>query len=299
MRPKKAIILVAGYGTRFLPITKGIPKEMLPIVDTPQVQFLVEEAVASGIREIVFVTSRAKQSLENYFDDSPELEAYLRRKKKPALLKQIRRISRLARFVYIRQPRPLGHGEAVLRAAQFFMKREPLAVLFGDDIIVGKTPAIAQMMDVFEHYRDSVIALARVSKEMISLYGVVSARQLEPVSLYSKMSSHPSVYQIEHFVEKPPAAKAPSNLAIIGKYILTPEFFDTLRTTKRAGSELGVGDAFNGYLKKYPLYGVEIDGEWHDVGSKLGFLKAQVEFGLKHPEIGKEFAEWLKRYKSF
>lgn len=291
----KAIILVAGYGTRFLPITKAIPKEMLPVVDVPQVQFLVEEVVASGIRDIIFVTSRAKQALENYFDESPELVAFLRKKKKISDVKRIQRLSRLARFAYIRQPRPIGHGDAVLRAAKFFARNESVAVLFGDDIVVSKEPALAQLLNAFAHYQDSVIALSRVPRDRISLYGAVKARILPPSSSRSRKIQR--VYQVEKFVEKPKPDHAPSNLAVLGKYILTPEFFSTLRNLKRGGLELGVGDAFNAHIARHPLYGVEIEGVWHDVGSKLGFLQAQVEFGLLHQETGKPFARWLRTVK--
>jgi len=293
MQPvRKAILPVAGFGTRFLPAAKALPKEMLPIVDTPQIQYLVEEVVASGIKEIIFVTGRGKHAIENHFDESFELEHVLALKRKSTLLKSIRRISRLARFAYVRQPSPLGHGDAVLRAAHLLAPNEPVAVIFGDDLIVGKEPALKQMLTAFQKYQDVIVALGRVPKSKLNLFGIVKAQKIEA-----------RTHQISGFVEKPGPKKAPSNLAVIGKYILTPAFLSVLRALKppqplqplKPPRELGLGDAFLPFLKNHPVYGYEVVGEWYDVGSKAGFLKAQIEFGLRHPETKQELRAFLRK----
>jgi len=270
---RKAIIPVAGYGIRFLPATKSIPKEMLPVVDKPQLQYLVEEVVASGITDIIFVTGRNKHSIENHFDVSLELETVLARAKKPKELKQVQKISQMADFAYIRQPMPLGHGDAILRAANLLSPNEPFAVIFGDDLIDSKTPALKQMLPAFQKYHAPIIALAKVSQKEATKFGVVRVKP-----------KGDRVYQILDFVEKP--KRAPSPYAVIGKYILTPDFLQTLKHMRRRGKELNLGDAIPIYIQKgMPVYGVEIEGTWYDCGSKLGYLKANINYAMKHKDL--------------
>ena len=280
----KCIIPVAGFGTRFLPVTKAQPKEMLPIVDKPILQFLVEEAVASGIKDIIFVTGRGKGSIEDHFDCSFELEYNLVEKGKQQLLKEVRRISELANFFYVRQPRPLGDGHAILCAKEF-VGNEPVAVLFGDDIVDAKTPCLKQLMNVFEKYNNSVIALERIPKKDVSRFGVVGAIELDK-----------RTYEIKKFVEKPPVEKAPSNLSFVGKIILTPDFFEILEKHPNASGEIRLADAFiEGLKQNKPLYGYEFEGRRYDCGSKLGFLEATVDFALKHPEVSSDFRKYLEK----
>jgi len=285
---RKAILLVAGFGTRFLPVTKSLPKEMLPIVDKPQIQYLVEEIVASGIKEIIFVTGRGKRAIEDHFDESFELEETLAEKGKHELLKEVRAISQLAKFAYVRQPRPRGHGEAILRAAHLFAN-EPVAVFFGDDIIDGPAPALKQLIPVYERFGDPVVALARLPKSEISKFGVVKVR---PAGTGSR------TYEILDFVEKPKPSDAPSSFAIIGKYILTPSFFDTLRKLQKTHQkELNVGDGIIEYIKKRPIYGYEVKGTWYDCGDKLGYLKANIAYARKRKELSKGLNAFLRKSK--
>jgi UTP--glucose-1-phosphate uridylyltransferase len=284
---KKAILPVAGFGTRFLPATKAQPKEMLPIVDKPIIQYLVEEVVAAGIKEIIFVTGRGKRSIEDHFDHSFELEYNLVEKRKHDLLKEIFKISKLAKFSYVRQPSPRGDGDAVFRAREL-VGNEPCAVLFGDDLVDSKVPCIKQLMDVYEKYGDSVIALEKVPEKDVSRYGIVDSILLEK-----------RTYQIKDIIEKPKTEEAPSNLSIVGKYIITPDVFDTLEAlipTKK-DDEVRLADAFKLLLRRKPVYGYEFEGKRYDCGTKLGFLKATVDFGLKHPELNGGFKEYLKNLK--
>ena len=280
-----AIFPVAGFGTRFLPATKAQPKEMLTIVDKPQIQYLVEEAVASGITDIIFITGRGKRAIEDHFDESFELESALVEKGNKKALEEIKRVSNLARFAYVRQSRPLGHGDAILRA-EHLVNGNPFAVVFGDDLIDSKVPALKQLMPVFEKYHDPVIALKRVPYHLTHLYGIVKGKKVGP-----------RTWQITDIIEKPVPSKAPTNLAIVGKYILTPEIFGILKKIGRTGKELGVGDGLKYFLKTRPIYGYELEGEWYDCGNKTGFLMATVAYGLKHPEIGKEFRKLLRSYR--
>lgn len=282
---KKAIIPVAGFGTRFLPATKAQPKEMLAVVDKPVIQYLVEEAVQSGIEEIIFVTGRGKRSIEDHFDHSFELEYNLVEKGKQDLLKEIRKISKFAKFSYVRQPMPFGDGHAILCAKNLVGENEPFAVLFGDDLVDSKIPSLKQLMNIFEKYSDPVVALEQVPKKDVVNYGVVS-------SVLTEERTH----QIKNVVEKPDIKKAPSNLIIIGKYILTPDIFDYLEDLGEGSqnNEIRVSNALKLMIQKRPVYGYEFKGKKYDCGSKLGFLKAQVEFGLKHPEVKKEFRQYLK-----
>lgn len=286
-RITKAILPVAGFGTRFLPVTKALPKEMLPIVDKPIIQYLVEEAVNSGIKEIIFVTGRGKRAIEDHFDDSFELEYNLVEKHKHDLLEEIYKIPRLAKFAYVRQPKPLGDGHAI-SCARHLIGNEPCAVLFGDDIIYNKIPCIRQLMDVYNKYGDPVVALEKVPKSQVSRYGVVKAVEIES-----------KTYQIEDIVEKPKVEEAPSDLTIVGKYVITKDVFDALEEIEpdKAG-EMRLADALKAVLaKNKPVYGLEFEGKRYDCGSKLGFLQANVDFALKHKDLNGNFREYLKQLK--
>ncbi|HBR81127.1 MAG: UTP-glucose-1-phosphate uridylyltransferase [Candidatus Uhrbacteria bacterium GW2011_GWE2_45_35] len=285
MKIRKAIIPVAGMGTRFLPATKAQPKEMLTVVDKPVIQYIVEEAVASGIEEIIFVTAIGKRAIEDHFDRNFELEYRLEQKKKEKELSEIKRVGKLAKFAFVRQNKPLGDGHAVLCALPFVEKHEPVAILFGDDIIDNKVPALKQLMDVYDKYGDSVIALEEVPKKNVSRYGVIGGKKIDA-----------KTWEINQFKEKPTVAEAPSNLIVIGQYIITPEIMNLLAKTKPGkDGELRLADAFNAYLATgRVLYGCKFEGKHYDCGNKLGFLKAQVELGLKHPEIGKDLKKYLK-----
>jgi UTP--glucose-1-phosphate uridylyltransferase len=280
----KAILPVAGFGTRFLPVTKALPKEMLPIVDKPIIQYLVEEAVKAGITEIIFVTGRGKRSIEDHFDDSFELEYNLVEKHKHELLKEIYNISRLAKFAYVRQPKPRGDGHAI-SCARHLVGNEPCAILFGDDIIDSKVPCIKQLMDVYEKYGDPVVALQKVPKADVYRYGVVKGIEIEP-----------KTHQLQDIVEKPKVEDAPSDLTIVGKYIITKDVFDALENiTPGADGEIRLADALKAVLMKdKPVYGLEFEGKRYDCGSKMGLLKANVDFALKHPELNGKFREYLK-----
>lgn len=279
---RKAILPVAGLGTRFLPATKAQPKEMLPLVDKPIIQYLVEEAVASGVREIIFVTGRGKRAIEDHFDSVFELEHHLSRNNKEAYLETVRKITHLADFAYVRQSYPLGDGHAILQAKNL-IGDEPCLVLFGDDIIQGEVPAAKQLMGIFDKYRDPVIALQKVPKSQIGRYGAVKAVKVAE-----------RTYQINDIIEKPDPFRAPSNLAIVGKYILTPEVFDLLaRINPDSRGEIRLADALVALIKQRSVYGYETEGRRYDCGDKLGFLEATVDFGLKHPEIGRKFYTYI------
>lgn len=278
----KAIIPVAGLGTRFLPATKAQPKEMLPIVDKPAVQYLVEEAVAAGIKDIIFVTGRDKRTIEDHFDVAPGLERTLEEKGKTDAAKLVHEIANLARFAYIRQKYPRGDGDAVLTAAHL-MENEAVAVLFGDDLILGKAPALKQLVAAYEKYGKSVVALAEVSDEVALTKGVVRAEKVNG-----------NVFRIKEIVEKPKAGAALSNLAVVGKYIITPEVIAALgKIHAKDGEELRLAHALDAVARKGEVYGVKLEGEWLDCGSKIGFLKATVRYGLIHPETRQEFKEFL------
>jgi UTP--glucose-1-phosphate uridylyltransferase len=282
---RKAVFPAAGLGTRFLPATKAQPKEMLPILDKPTIQYVIEEAVASGIQEIIVVTGRGKNAIEDHFDRSIELEMMLERKGRADLLGVVRGISELARICYVRQGEPLGLGHAVLSAREL-VGDEPFAVLLGDDILTGTTPALKQMLAVYARYRSPVLCVKRVPKAEVSRYGVIQARPL---------ADH--VYQVVDLVEKPPVAEAPSDLAIVGRYILPPEIFPLLEQTKedRTG-EIQLTNALKAFLRdgKQPIYALEYQGRWHDAGTILGFLKTTVEFALARPEVAPAFREYLR-----
>ncbi len=278
----KAILPVAGFGTRFLPATKAQPKEMLPVVDKPVIQYLVEEAINSGIEEIIFVTGRGKRAIEDHFDKSFELEYNLVEKEKRELLKIVRNIARLANFVYVRQPMPLGDGDAILRV-QKLVGDEPVAVLFGDDLVDAEIPCLKQLMNVFEKYNDPVLAVEEVERSNIDKYGIIGGVQVED-----------KVFQVNDIVEKPSPEKAPSNLGVVGKYILTPEIFEILQKRPRQSGEIRLVDALEIYVRSKPIYACQFIGQRYDCGSKLGFLQATVDLGLKHPEVGDKFKKWIK-----
>ena len=280
---RKAVFPAAGLGTRFLPATKASPKEMLPLVDKPLIQYVVEEAVASGIESIIIVTGRDKSAIEDHFDISFELEHLLRRRGKDDVLKDVRAIPEMARFCYVRQREALGLGHAILQARDF-VENEPFAVMLSDDIVDAETPALRQMLDVYEKYDSPVMATMQVDGEAISRFGVIDAEEVEP-----------GVFKIKDMVEKPSFADAPSNLAIIGRYILTPDIFDEIESTAPgAVGEIQITDAMRSLLKKRPFYALRLEGTRHDAGDKLGFLIATVEFALKRPDLAPEFVEYLR-----
>lgn len=284
---KKAIIPVAGFGTRFLPATKAQPKEMLTLVDKPVIQYIIEEAVESGITEIILITGQNKRAIEDHFDRNFELEYRLKQKGKKELLEEMDRITNLANFVYVRQKTPLGDGHAILQAKDLIGKDEPFAVLFGDDIIVGKTPALKQMIDVYDRYHDPVIAVERVEKQDIKQYGIVDV-----------VDDKGKTHEIRGLVEKPEPKNAPSNLGIIGKYIVTPDVLEALSKVKRGkGGEIRLIDGFRAVVKSRSIYAHECEGERFDCGSKLGFLQATIYFGLNHKDLKNDFAKYLKSVK--
>jgi UTP--glucose-1-phosphate uridylyltransferase len=283
---RKAVFPAAGLGTRFLPATKASPKEMLPLVDKPLIQYVVEEAVASGIESVIIVTGRGKASIEDHFDVSFELEKLLQERGKHEELKAMRTISEMARVSYVRQQEALGLGHAVLQARDL-VGEEPFAVMLSDDIIDAETPALRQLLDVYEKYDAPVIAVFEVAGEAISRFGVIDGDEVEP-----------GIYKIKDMVEKPPQNEAPSNLAIIGRYILTPDIFDEIeKTTPGAVGEIQITDAMRSLLKKRPFYAVRFQGKRYDAGDKLGFLTATVEFALKHEDLAPEFREYLQSLK--
>jgi UTP--glucose-1-phosphate uridylyltransferase len=283
---RKAVFPAAGLGTRFLPATKASPKEMLPLVDKPLIQYVVEEAVASGIESIIIVTGRDKTAIEDHFDISFELEHLLRERGKEPVRKEIRTISEMARISYVRQREALGLGHAIFQARDF-CEAEPFAVMLADDIMDAETPALKQMMAVYEKYDAPVLGTMQVEGEAISRFGVIDAEEVEP-----------GIYKIRDMVEKPPFNEAPSDLAIIGRYILTPDIFGEIEATKPgAGGEIQITDAMRSLLKKRPFYAVRFEGTRHDAGDKLGFLIATVEFALKRPDLAPDFIEYLRSLK--
>ena len=291
MEIRKAVLPVAGLGTRFLPATKAQPKEMLPIVDKPLVQYAVEEVASSGIHNVVFVTGRGKNAIEDHFDVSFELEHQLAGKGKEQLLKLVRSISGLLQVTYVRQKNPLGLGHAIL-VAKDLVGDEPFAVLLSDDVIDAPVPCLRQMMDVFAQYGRSVVAIQRVPRKAVSSYGIIKGRAVSDQNLNGRL------FRIEDMVEKPLPSEAPSNLAIIGRYILTPAIFHELAATRRgAGAEIQLTDAIRHLLSKEPVYGYLFEGRRYDAGDKLGFLQATVELALKRADLGKPFRSYLKSLK--
>jgi len=284
MKVKKAVFPVAGLGTRFLPATKASPKEMLPLIDKPLVQYVVEEAVASGIEQILFVTGRGKRSIEDHFDISVELEAHLYDKGKDMELSRVREIAEMVDIFYVRQRQAMGLGHAIL-CAKDFIGNEPFAVLLGDDIIDSERPCLRQLLDVFDSHHGSVLALEQVPMENISSYGCVQATQLSE-----------RVFDVVDMVEKPKREEAPSDMAIIGRYVLTPRIFDILEQQEPGkGGEIQLTDAILTLSKTEKVYGCLFEGLRHDCGDKLGFLKATVDMALKRDEFRTEFEAYLRQ----
>lgn len=294
---KKAIFLVAGYGTRFLPATKAMPKEMLPVVDKPIVQYLVEQAVDSGIEEIIFVTGRGKDAIENHFDVSYELERTLVERNKLELLKLVEPLPNLAKFSYVRQPLPMGNGDAILRAKHLIGEGEPFAVMFGDDLFDSKVPVLKQLMQVFKRYQDPVMTLAEIPRAELHKYGTAQGTKVLPNG----------TWEIQKLVEKPKNTKRFKHpLAVVSPYILPYEAFDALEEEQRAvaagerkrGAEVGLSQAIgNVYMKKRSVYGYQVKGTWYDCGSKIGYLTANIAFARKRPELRRELNKFLRKNK--
>ncbi|MBN1597065.1 MAG: UTP--glucose-1-phosphate uridylyltransferase GalU [Bacteroidales bacterium] len=280
---RKAVIPAAGFGTRFLPITKSQPKEMIPIVDTPTIQYVVEEAVSSGITDILMIIGKGKRAIEEHFDRSFELENMLTEKKKLKELEEIRNITRIADIHFIWQKEMNGLGDAI-RYARFHVENEPFAVLLGDTVISGKgKPITRQLIDVYDKYKKSVVALEEVDISEVSRYGIISGERLDK-----------NLVKATDFVEKPKQEVTPSRLAIASRYIFTPQIFDYLEKTKRGiNNEIQLTDAMRAMVKEHEMYGLCFDGKRYDIGNKLDFLKTNIEFGLKNKEIGKELKEYL------
>ncbi len=282
---RKAVFPAAGLGTRFLPATKAQPKEMLPLVDKPIIQYGVEEVVESGIDNVILVTGRGKNAIEDHFDVSVELETFLAERGKHDLLAEVRKISGMINFAYVRQGEPLGLGHAVL-VTRALVGNEPFAVVLGDDVIDADPPATKQLIDVFHRVNGPVIAVERVPMDEVSSYGVIEPDHSANLG--------PGVYKIKDLVEKPPRHEAPSNMAIIGRYILTPDIFDALETIKKDRTgEIQLTNGLRELLKTRPLYACEVKGVRHDTGNKLGFLKAVVYFALRRPELAEKFSAYL------
>ncbi|MBX6377081.1 MAG: UTP--glucose-1-phosphate uridylyltransferase GalU [Clostridia bacterium] len=283
-RVAKAVIPAAGRGTRFLPATKAQPKEMLPLVDKPTIQYVVEEAVAAGIDDILLVTGRDKRAIEDHFDRHRELEATLAERNLGDLLTLVQDVSELAHFHYVRQPEPLGLGHAVL-CARYHVGAEPFAVLLGDDVLRGERPGLVQLLEVFQRFGRPVVAVQEVPREQVSAYGVVAGREVEP-----------GLVRVESLVEKPAPEAAPSNLAVIGRYVLTPDVFDVLeRLEPGVGGEIQLTDALCALCADGPLYAVRLRGRRYDVGDRLGYLRATVELALEREDLRDAFASYLRR----
>ncbi len=288
---RKAVLPVAGLGTRFLPATKSIPKEMLTIVDKPLVQYAVEECAASGIEHVIFVTSRHKSAIEDHFDLAPELEAFLESRGKSEQARMVREISAGLTFSYTRQSEALGLGHAVLCAAEL-VGDEPFAVLLGDVIMEGRVPATRELVEIYEETGKGAIHVERVPRERVHLYGIIDAKP-EKNSRWGE-----KVLSVRNLVEKPSAEKAPSNLGVTGRYVLPPESFDYLRTTKPGtGGEIQLTDGLCRLAEANKLLACIYEGKTYDAGDKLGFLEATVELGLKNPKLGKDFRDYLRGLK--
>jgi UTP--glucose-1-phosphate uridylyltransferase len=287
MRVRKAVFPAAGWGTRFLPATKAQPKEMLPLVDKPVIQYAVEEAVAAGIEQVIIITSGTKRAIEDHFDQSLELERLLEERGDIEHLRQIRRISDLAQIAYVRQKEQLGLGHAVLMAKEL-VGHEPFAVLLSDDVVIGDPPCIGQLIHAYQKTHASVVAVERVPHEETRRYGVIGGALAE---------SDPTgrLWRVDRVVEKPDPADAPSDLAIIGRYVLTPKIFDKLEQTQRgAGGEIQLTDAIEALMEEQEVYGYAFEGTRYDAGTTMGWLKASVELALERPDLGTEFGAYLR-----
>lgn len=283
MKVKKAIIPAAGLGTRFLPATKAQPKEMLPIVDKPTIQFIIEEAIASGIEEILIITGRNKKCIEDHFDKSIELEMELEKSGKSDLLELVRDISDMVDIHYIRQKEPKGLGHAIY-CAKTFVGNEPFAVMLGDDVVDSKVPCLKQLIDCYSEYNTSILGVQKVPEDQVNKYGIINGRFIED-----------RVYKVNDLVEKPSPEEAPSNIAILGRYIITPEIFKHIENTKPGkGGEIQLTDALKSLITQEVMYAYEFDGKRYDVGDKLGFLQATIEYALKKPELRENFVKYLE-----
>ena len=281
---RKAIIPAAGLGTRFLPATKAQAKEMLPIVDKPTLQYIIEEAIASGIEEILIVTGRNKKSIEDHFDRSVELELELEQKNKKEMLEMVQNISNMVNIHYIRQKEPKGLGHAV-HCAKSFIGDEPFAVLLGDDIVDADTPCLKQMINCYDEYKTTVLGVQEVAKENVDKYGILDVKHIED-----------RVYKVKDMVEKPAVEEAPSNIAILGRYIITPEIFNILENQEPGkGGEIQLTDALQTLATKEAIYAYNFEGRRYDVGDKLGFLEATVDFALKREELRDDFMKYLRK----
>ena len=282
MKVRKAVIPAAGLGTRFLPATKSQPKEMLPIVDKPTIQYIIEEAAAAGVEDIIVVTGRNKRSIEDHFDRSIELELELERTGKENLLQMVKAIPEIANIHFIRQKQPLGLGHAVLTASHF-IGDEPFAVLLGDDVVVSRKPVLQQMVDVFNEYKTSIVGVQEVSEDVVHKYGIVDCKHVEG-----------GVYKVKDLVEKPAREAAPSRIAILGRYILTPTIFSYLVTLEPgAGGEIQLTDGLKRLAQAEAMYAYVFRGHRYDVGTKIGFLQANIEFALRNPEIAGDLKNYL------
>jgi UTP--glucose-1-phosphate uridylyltransferase len=287
MKIRKAIIPAAGLGTRFLPATKAQPKEMLPIVDKPTIQYIVEEAVASGIEEIIIIIGRGKRSIEDHFDKSYELEDALFKKNQLEMLKEVQRISSLANIYYVRQKEPMGLGHAIL-CARSFVGDEPFAVLLGDDIVMSETPCLKQIINVFEYCNSSVVAVQSVPEKDVSKYGIIKPKGA---------NLEPNLFYIDSLVEKPAIENAPSRYAIMGRYVLRPEIFEELEKLPHvAGSELQLTDAINELNKRQAVLAYNFEGTRYDVGDKIGFIKATIDFAMQREDIREDVQQYLKDF---
>jgi UTP--glucose-1-phosphate uridylyltransferase len=287
MNVKKAVIPAAGLGTRFLPVTKSMPKEMLPLVDTPAIHYVVKEAVDSGIDDIIIITGRGKRAVEDYFDESPELMMHLKKKEKNSLLDVLNDISSMANIHYIRQKDPKGLPDAILHAEKH-VGDDPFAVLLGDDIIKSKVPCIGQLIDVYKEFKSSVIAVQEVSWDKINRYGAVKSKKIAP-------HKGSAVFELEDIVEKPDPSVAPSNIAAIGRYVFTPEMFDCIKKTRPGvNNELQIADSIKILKKQQKIYASEFDGKRYDVGDKLGYVEAIIDFALEKKDISSDLKAFLK-----
>lgn len=283
MKVRKAIIPAAGLGTRFLPATKAQPKEMLPIVDKPTIQYIIEEAIASGIESIIIVTGRNKRSIEDHFDRSLELEHALKKSKNEDLLKLVDDISNMVDIHYIRQKEPKGLGHAI-NCAHAFIGDEPFAVLLGDDIVHSKVPCLKQLIDVYEEYKTTILGCQHVDQSQVNKYGIVDGMLIED-----------DVYKVKHLVEKPKIEEAPSNIAILGRYIISPRIFEFLDKTKPgAGGEIQLTDALKALAMEEAMYAFNFEGKRYDVGNKLGYLEATMEFALRNRELREDFKKYIE-----
>jgi UTP--glucose-1-phosphate uridylyltransferase len=286
MKLRKAVIPVAGLGTRFLPATKTVPKELLPIVDIPSIQYVVQEAVDAGIEEIIFVTGRGKDGIEDHFDDAPELEQVLADRGQQEMVKMLKRIAEMTEVVSVRQKKPLGLGHAVL-CARDLVGAEPFAVMLADDLIDSETPCIRQLSDIFERTDESVVALMEVPETEVQQYGIIKGKVLKE-----------GLYQIEATVEKPSAKDAPSRMAIIGRYVLRPEIFSILQKLPPGkGGEIQLTDGLAQLVRERKVYGCEFLGDRYDIGDKFGFVRATVAYALKRPDLKDKLLEYLKTTK--